>query len=241
MYGLRALGHDAEIRENSFRPDSKHIVFGGHLLSADSNLPPGSILYNLEQVSTGGYGHTDVLAKRYTLWDYAKPNCDEWAKRGIQAVHVPLGYSPEMTRIKPAEEDIDVLFYGSMNKRRGMVLTQLHNFGLRVVAKINDTYGKDLDAIIARAKVVINIHFAEAPIFEAVRVSYLLANKKAVVSEESMDTYPGVTNALAFAPYKDLSKKCQEVLNNGYRKLAEDGFKAFSALPESEYLKAALA
>lgn len=242
MYGLKALGHEAEIAENTFRNGSKHIVFGGHLLSADSTLPPGSILYNLEQVAGGNIGNLAILGGRYTIWDFAKPNCDEWAKRRIQAVHAPIGYSEEMTRIQPAEEDIDVLFYGSMNRRRSAVLEQLHKLGLNVVVRINSAYGRQLDELIARAKVILNIHFCDAQLFEIVRVGYALANKKAVVSEQSLDDYPHLRDGIKSVPYLALVDACRELVSNNdaRRDLAQRGFEKFSVINEADFLESVL-
>lgn len=238
MYGLRALGHEAEIIENSFKRDTKHIIFGSHLLSADSNLPPESILYNLEQVGVGNTGHLDVLGKRYSIWDYAKPNITRWKDLGIEALHVPFGYSPEMTRIGPLQpdhEDIDVLFYGSLSSRRTDILSQLANRGLKVVARANNAYGSELDAVIARAKVVLAMHYIDtANIFAISRVGYLLANKKAVVSEESVDDYPELTGGLCTVSYERLADTCQKLAcDQGKRSaLAAAGFDKFRTLTE---------
>lgn len=243
MYGLRALGHEAEITENAFRRDTQHIIFGGHLLSADSTLPPGSVLYNLEQVTAGNLGNLPVLGGKYTIWDFAKPDCDEWAKRRIQAVHVPIGYSPEMTRITPTEEDIDVLFYGSMNRRRAAILEQLHKVGLNVVVRVNDAYGAELDALIARAKVILNIHFCDSQLFEIVRVGYALANNKAVVSEQSLDDYPSLKDGIKSVPYLALVDACLELARDhcARNELAARGFVNFSLTREEQFLEAALA
>jgi len=241
-HGLRALGHEVETTENKFRHNTKHIVFGAHLLSGDSTLPPGSILYNLEQVAGGNIGDMPILAGHYAVWDYAKPNCDEWAKRRIQAVHVPIGYSPQMTRIEPSTEDIDVLFYGSMNRRRGAILEQLAKLGLNVYVRF-DAYGAELDALIARAKVILNVHFYESKIFEIVRVGYALANRKAVVSETSVDDYDALKDGIKSVPYLALVDACIELARDDVkrRELAAAGFAAFGTIPETEILKAALA
>lgn len=244
MYGLRALGHDAEMAENGFRRDTKHIIFGGHLLSADSLLPPGSVLYNWEQVERGGgIGNLATLGGKYTIWDYAKPNCDEWAKKRIQAVHVPLGYVSEMTRITKIAEDIDVLFYGSMSKRRGAILEQLDKLGLKVVVAINNAYGVELNALIARAKVILNVHVAEeSRVFEISRVGYLLANKKAVVSEQSIDDYTSLKDGIKVVPYLALVDACRDLVMNdaARRTLAQKGFEKFSSTLEAAFLEEVL-
>ena len=100
--------------------------------------------------------------------------------------YVPIGYVPELTRIAPAPEDIDVLFYGALSERRYAVLRDLHDRGLRVKWLLG-AFGASRDAWIARSKIVINVHYWEAKIFEIARVSYLLANRRAVVSERGAD------------------------------------------------------
>lgn len=49
-------------------------------------------------------------------------------------------------------------------------------------------YGEERDALIARSRVVLNLHQYDIHIFEQVRVNYLLINGKAVVSEVADDT-----------------------------------------------------
>jgi hypothetical protein len=107
-----------------------------------------------------------------------------------------------------------------------------------------NVYGVVRDALIARSKIVLNVHFYESRLFEIVRVSYLLANRKCVVSETGSDApferqfEPGV----AFAPYGMLAETCMRLLQNptARRDLAESGFNRIAALPQTEYLRRAL-
>jgi len=151
---------------------------------------------------------------------------------------------PELTRIPAAPEDIDVLFVGSLNERRIAVLKQLAERGINVEARFN-VYGADRDAFVARSKIILNIHYYESRVFEIVRVSYLLANKKCVVSETGSD--PAYENqfrdAVAFVPYDGLAEACAVLLRDpqARRKLAEDGFERMQRLPQTDYLRQALA
>lgn len=242
MYALRALGHEADITENKFRHNTRHIIFGAHLLSPDSSFPPDTILYNLEQVAGGNIGHLLILGGKYTIWDYAKPNCDEWAKRRIQAVHVPIGYVPEISRIKPREQDIDVLFYGSMNERRAAIMKELKRRGLNRVGRVNDCYGEELDELIARSKVILNVHYYESKIFEIVRVGYALANKKAVVSEESVDDYHQLLGGLVVRPYDEIVDACMELVNDPINReyLGLNGWRVYSEMKETDILSSAI-
>ena len=62
------------------------------------------------------------------------------------------------------------------------MLNALRGGGFRVEWLLN-LYGADRDALLARSKIVINMHQHDAQVFEIVRVSYLLANRRTVVSE----------------------------------------------------------
>ena len=63
--------------------------------------------------------------------------------------HVPIGYVPELTCINPVSpQDIDVLFYGSMNARREKIVEELKQSGLTVITLFS-IYEKERDTVIA--------------------------------------------------------------------------------------------
>src|SRR5580658_4511667 len=69
-------------------------------------------------------------------------------------IHVPLGYVPELRRIQASKvQNIDVLFYGSLNERRSRILQALKDSGVKVHSAFG-VYGKERDALIARSKIV---------------------------------------------------------------------------------------
>src|SRR5665213_244693 len=158
------------------------IILGAHLLQGDVS---GCIIYNLEQITPESSlvsEHYLSLLRKNKVWDYSKRNIVELKKLGVDAVHMPIGYHPCLERIGVAEENVDCLFYGSVNDRRKEVLDSVE---ARVVFGV---YGVALDREIASAKVVLNCHFYETQLFEIVRCSYLLANKKFILSEPGLDT-----------------------------------------------------
>jgi hypothetical protein len=76
-------------------------------------------------------------------------------------------------------------------------------------------YGKSRDTLIARAKLVLNVNFYEsASIFEVVRVSYLLANAKAVVANANPDMFveTDLRDTVAFAPREQVAGACLALL-----------------------------
>ncbi len=157
---------------------------------------------------------------------------------------VPIGWVPQLTRIQAAEEDIDVLFYGSLNERRRAVLEELRRRGARVHVAFG-VYGAQRDSLVARSRIVLNVHYYQAKVFEIVRVSYLLANRRAVVSERGRDPREEAEfeHGVAFAPYDGLVDRCLALLadDEERRRLAKAGFRVMSARRETEYLKGVVA
>lgn len=246
-YGLRRLGHDVVLTTDGSIPGRKLIVLGSNLLSAyPQPLADDAILYNLEQVEAGSSWFKPELLelfRRYTVWDYSQRNVEALRGMGVSVAHVlPIGYTPELTRIVRAEyPDIDVLFFGSPNPRREQVLRGLMSAGLMVQAPIG-VYGRTRDALIARARVVLNVHYYEAGILELVRISYLLANRCTVLSEHGADALEdaALEGGVAFADYGDLVDRARELIRSSEEceQIAERGHALMAARPITEYLKA---
>jgi hypothetical protein len=242
------LGHDAIVTTRADLPDRQTIVLGPNLLARFSMpLAPGAILYNLEQAGPGPWFEPAVMAlfRRMPVWDYGERNAANLAAMGVpQPRVVPIGWVPELERIVPAASpDIDVLFYGSWNERRAHVFDELRRAGARVEA-VYGVYGAERDALIARSRVVLNVHFFEAKVFEIVRISYLLANGCAVVSERGAapeDEAP-FEEAVAFADYDGLARACLDLLERPAERarLSEAGRRIMRSRPETGFLKEAL-
>jgi len=228
LHALRSLGCSVDIKENEPILDGTNILFRAHLLPPArlSVIPPGSIIYNLEQISNHspwvGPVYRTLLSK-FTVWDYSTRNLAAIAaiadKRNLHLV--PIGYVPQLSHIQPAPiEDVDVLFYGAINQRRSAVLVSLQQAGLRVAAETN-IRGQARDNLIARAKLVLNMHFYPTAIFEIVRVSYLLANRKAVVGECGPHTEidSDIREAIAPAIYDRLCDTILELLKDEDRRV----------------------
>ena len=244
FFGLRRLGVTVFYREQPDRP-ARQIVLGAHLLDATglAALPADAILYNSEQIGTesawlkGPY--FPALISR-EVWDYSAENVRRLVALGARSVrHVPVGYVPELARIAPAIEDIDVLFYGSINPRRQKILEELRARGLRVETLFG-VYGEQRDQAIARSKLVLNVHFYEAKIFEIVRVSYLLTNTKAVVAECGPDTVvePELREAIRGVAYEGLVDACEKLVRdaNERQALAQRGYRIFAGRREEKIL-----
>lgn len=251
MYGLRALGYTVEVSHDSddltFKT-GKIIAIGAHLVSAQ-RLPANVIIYNTEHFSNidddyiySGYRRM-LREHRGQVLDYSQENSRRLTEiLGRTVKYVPVGYAPEMTRIVPAvEQDIDVLFYGSLNERRNKILDDLRAAGLKV-EYFWGVYGVERDKYVARAKIVLSMHYYTPGIFEAVRVSYLLANKKIVVCED--DERGEANEAGAYtSKYEELVDACSSIVHMDVverEAIAEEGFETFSARYEHDILRTAL-
>jgi hypothetical protein len=247
--GFRELGIHAPIVSTKERISGTAIVLGANLLPRMPGVkPPGkSILYNLEQITPGSEWLTRdylKLLRRHRIWDYSRYNIDQLENLGIRNItHCPIGFSERLSRIEPApEQDIDVLFYGSVNERRLQILEELVLAGLRVETLFG-VYGTRRDAVIARSKIVLNIHYYPAKIFEIVRISYLLANKVCVVSETSPpdSALESVQNGIVQAPYEQLTEACVELIAGGaWASVARQGYEIFTGFRQSGHLQDAL-
>lgn len=228
-HALRALGHTVELGENIFNHNAETIMFGAHLLP---HVPPRAIVYNLEQCGSEAFVRMLRTCQGCRIWDYSESNLSKWNDVNVWPVHVPLGYVPEMTCIEPAEnQDIDVLFYGSGNARRAKVLTDLSRSGLKTIYAF-PIYRTERDKLIARAKVVLNLQFYDAMIFNITRVAPLLANKKCVVSEIEANSPAEFGLAMCQIPYADMVYGCTlMVKDKDQRKDYEQrGFEMFSKI-----------
>lgn len=240
---LRTLGHEI-VQPRDVNVDGKKpgrlVMFGSNNLNDTARkLPADSIVYNSEQISA--VTNSAFLIQnfkqyqRHVVWDYSEANIKRLHEMGIKrAVHCPVAYIPSMTKIKPAVvEDIDVLFYGSVNAHRRKILDALDSSGLRVVRLFN-VYGEERDAVIARSKIVVNLHYYENAVFEIFRVSHLLANRKCVVTEAGgQDTAleDFARSATSYVPADRVVEACRELVKDdaARRALADKGFEAFKA------------
>lgn len=205
-----------------------HIVFGANnYIFSRIDVPNNSIIVNLEQLNTSSVWCNDLyynFLRKYEVWDYSDSNIQYLSNLGITNVKkINIGYSPCIEKYRDWDnynKDVDVFFYGSMNKRRTDIyeLLRKNRPQYNVVFKFG-VYGTERDNLIARSKIVLNIHFYESKILEIVRISYLLANKICVISENGKngaqeDEYEKWKELIVFTDYDDILNTIDKYLNN---------------------------
>jgi hypothetical protein len=177
------------------------------------------------------------------IWDYSPSNLAFLERRGYRNVlRIPLGYSSRLERITHADDkDIDVLFYGSPNARRQRVIDDLQARGVKAENHFGK-YGAERDALIGRAKIVLNVHQFDSPVLEEARISFLLSNRCFVVSE--IGEYDPYAGGVVYADYKNLAECCISLLAPGMEttraQIAERGYANLKAIPTVASLRAAL-
>ena len=247
-YAFRRLGYLAPVVRDTWDLSGVPIVLGGNVLSETdrAKLPANSILYNLEQIHAGSPWlkpeYIETL-REFRVWDYSPQNVHQLEQLGIDVSGVcEVGYVPELSSIEQRceeDKDIDVLFYGSINERRQAIIDQLRARGLNVVAAFG-VYGLRRDRMIARAKIVLNVHYYESKVLEVVRLSYLLANRCFVVSEKGSDpdTEKYYRDGVAFADYDALTDTCLSYLERPDERLriAERGLAIQQTRKQEAYL-----
>lgn len=195
-------------------------------------LPTNYILWNPEpldrQRERTGVNADWFAAMRNAreVWDYKRSNADSVKNLGVPFHFVPFGYAPYYESIfrmhvqgKNLQQDIDVLFFGRMCERRQRILDELQQRGanVHVLSERNAVYGEKLDELLARAKIVLGIHYFEEPvaqIADLARVDYVLSNRLFVVHEKPSPfaSEPAFEQNVTTCEYRDIPDTCAHFL-----------------------------
>jgi SAM-dependent methyltransferase len=248
--GLKDISIEPEISSEvpCANTNARVIVLGANSFDIEelSRLPSNSIIFNVENTSSSFFTDRYIQVLRgFTVWDFDQRNSIELSTiLGTPVYYLPMFYVKSLTRItERGFKDIDVLFFGSFNPRRSAVFEGLRAKGIHVNA-VFGVFGAELDSLIARSKVVINIHFYANGRVEMIRLFDLFANHCTVVSElnegELLDE--DLKEALITAPYEKLIEVTEALVRDPERcsAVAEAGFCAFSARNAKGILQEAL-
>jgi hypothetical protein len=166
------------------------------------------IVYQMEQLFLGKEGHWwDVpqvinrlrLAKKENaeIWEMCDINKAFLAEHGITPDKVvTCKFTPSLEELNhDAEQEIDLFFYGNLNKRRAGILANLsfqlydRNISTMWIANLDFESQKKY---MERSKIILNIHHTQDyNRQEQPRIFYALINKKCVLSEPSQKNYFG--------------------------------------------------
>ena len=252
-FSFEELGYASSISINQTYIDSRNIIIGAHLLDIShiksiKSQSPSTVILNTEQFSSiksEWQGTIFEWISNFETWDYSPENINILRSKGINNIKLlSIGYHSKLNRIKKSQnQDIDILFYGSGNDRRLRVINELKSCGHNVAA-IFGLYGQERDDLISRSKLVLNLHFYDAKIFEIVRVFYLMTNSKAVVGEVGPDTSinPKYLDGFYASTYENLVASCNKLLidNKMREELERKASQVIQNYPQSELMKLVL-
>jgi hypothetical protein len=232
IWGFNALGYKVKYLVNGIDPEALNIVFGHSIpcqLGLINSFPKNTIFINLER-----YSHDPELLinspihhviNKYQVYDYSQRNMATLNALNprFPVLYAKIAYAPCLEKLPiTCNQDIDVLHYGRLTKIRWEAMYKIsdmqRNFsGLKTVTATN-VWGELRDEFIARSKVIFNVGYGDYNIFEIVRVSYLLANKKAVLCvtnggnmEIDDDLRDGV---LKFCSISEAQKSCMTLVHD---------------------------
>jgi hypothetical protein len=145
--------------------------------------------------------YAEGLAARFEI---SADSIEELARRGIDAVQFPLGLVPAWdSRQEGRDRDVDVAYLGTADPRRIGILARAarHLAGLNTelvfapheqmtAARPDFLAGRDKWDLLARSKVLVNLHRGSKTALEWVRVLEAITNGCAVVTEPSDDLGP---------------------------------------------------
>lgn len=160
-------------------------------------LPKHFIAYNWEQLTTDklwGASFFERLQQAQAVWDYSWNNVELLKSRGIQAIHVPLGYAKCMEFCRTdVQKDIDMVFLGSINESRKQKLADLLRSYRNKMSRLfihNSCWGESMTRVYERSILGLNLHYyGGKTIFEVLRVLPMLANGLFVISEHGDDPW----------------------------------------------------
>jgi hypothetical protein len=261
-FGLRDLGHRADLTVNQLDRSAINVIVGTHLMTqGDVQSIVGSdlrcVALQSEWLSIGTSGKVissfqgenfepilrPLFERADAIWDAFHSNISMERRLGVDPERIKwlstYGYAADLQEINHrswAEKDIDVLFFGSIGDRRGALLQELGKH-MHTVAVL-DAPAAFRNDLIARAKLNVNLHaseqFTHLPL---TRVSYLLNNAGVVISEPVETNYE-LHPMISFAPATELIESCRALLADpATAELGEQRLEQFKAIPMSEVLR----
>ena len=246
------LGHVCTVLKNEYASDAINILLGSTVFAVrDHDLlhklaGKPYIVYQMEQLGLQA-GHAsnfeeylELLKNADAILEYSFANRAFLESLGVahKTHYLPPGFHRILEKFRPRQEqDIDVLLYGSQSARRDAIMEKLAE--TRRVEYVGGIYGVQLDHLIARAKIVMNIHYwDELKVLETVRISYLLANHSFVVSEDGDHNPYG--EGVVYAPYEQLVETTLRNLQLGARardQIAQKGYLAIRDIDMVSHLR----
>lgn len=189
-------------------PTHEYAVLEGGQFLEDARIARRCIGITAEQPSSSHfdtnvhYGH-----KLGAVFDFSTLSVKRYQEAGLRAEHLQFGWTPTWDKFSETPEtDLDVLFLGCATPRREHALSklgrQLWSYRSRMILSDNAApntgdhasfvTGDRKRELLARTRVLVNIHQADEPYFEWLRAAEAAHTGAVMLSETSLHTEPFV-------------------------------------------------
>jgi hypothetical protein len=209
-----------------------------------------NILINTEHIHVYGPEYHSLFSllqsPKYFVWDFSPTNIRTFNQKHpeLKTYYLPLLYNPflknyyesQITR-KTREiesKQIDILFFGTINERRQLILDQLKSkYNVKIVTVEDRFTNSQLFDIIENSKLILNMYYYEVYTFDYYRSALLLTNNVNVIFETPRNIDTSIEknlvdweNILIHTDYDHLVEKIDEVLQKPYQELQDHVKKA---------------
>ena len=165
-------------------------------------------VFNVEQPGSQWFEVGWEFARRARhVFDISQAGVAEFHRRGVSALHTPLGYLPSLEAPAPrptSDRPIDVVFLGHASPRRNAFFARhadfFSTFNCHLVfsevdrPRLSTTpgyrSGDQRLALVASSRILLCVHSTDRPYFEQHRAMLALANGCLLVTESSRHTAP---------------------------------------------------
>jgi len=153
-----------------------YLIIGAHRVPA---LPKFYIVYQTEVKNSHHFNerYLYILNGALAVWEYNEENLTGYSHKNISIIE------PCVIEQQKVKKDIDFLFYGWVegSERRQRIISELQKrLNLKICTNI---LGEEMFNILARSKVIINIHYYDNSPLELFRISECFSHGCHVVSE----------------------------------------------------------
>ncbi len=151
-------------------------------------MPKRHIMYQIEQLKSPFFNDTKLynLSKAEYIWEFSIINSIKYNKviKKNKLIFVPVPFYYYNRETIPFNNcKYDILFYGTMNKRRYNILNELNKkYSIKCVTTI---IGEDRDKLINESKIIINLHYYDFATLETTRCHEVLQYNKIILSENT--------------------------------------------------------
>jgi hypothetical protein len=202
-------GYLASLGKNRILSSGLNIVFGAHIRPKENpEFPPNTVIFNSEQIperSAWTSSEYKNCLSRHFVWDYSQSNLD-YSQSNLaypydRSRRVDFYHVDKLQRVVlEKEREFDLIFYGAMNDRRKKIIENIAGKGVKIL-KVFRLYGPERDALLGKARAVLNLHFYDAQIFQQIRAFYALSNGIPVISENfPEESAPPLYRDVIFTP-----------------------------------------